>query len=111
MINRMIEPGQNIWIVWDNPLVVCREIAYFITAAVVRSSINRIAIAGHKHFFLERFWKTFTTLSIFHARSVRFPTSTWSMDHTMLNNVKQLRFSLRVQPCCTDHGVDLLCSC
>jgi hypothetical protein len=73
-------------------------------------SINRIAIASHKCFFLERFWNTFTTLSIFHARSVRFPTSTQSMDHTMLNDVKQSRFLLRVRPCHTDHGVNLLCS-
>jgi hypothetical protein len=54
-INRMIEPGQNVWIVWDNPPVVCREIAYFVTAAIVRSSVNGIAVAGHEHFFLERF--------------------------------------------------------
>jgi hypothetical protein len=39
-INRMIKPGQNVWIVWDNPPVVYGEITYFITAAIVRLSIN-----------------------------------------------------------------------
>ena len=106
----MIVPREKVWVVWDNPSIVCSEMANFICPAVVWSSVYWVAIASHDCFCLKRLWKTFTAFSVFHARRITLPLSTGAVHHTTLDNVEKAWFGFRDGPCRSDDGVDLFCS-